>query len=404
MLQVQWGVLASAAGRLECCVVKIYDRAISQANNLKLRFLRTLGDCDIHVLFIRGKQLGTNADPTGAEAIAHGGVEEHADETAVAAKIFTEVVAEKIEKRKAQYAVIMRQIHENGFQGKMGSPEMQRLVTAEIEAQRVRALESHGSFISDPDMILEEAGRFDGFSSSDEEAPRVQSFHQSPSTPAFHQSPSTPASAAPLRRSGQSSSSSSSDSESGGGGSGDDGSDSSNAPSAPLPGMGTYTSCAHLQDTLHVQHHIHAIHKTEQRGEYECAVCLGKGVGGMVYACEQCQGWCAHLRCVLPQDKRQDTSMIFHEDAVSQLYALPDQAFAERAVLILDGCNGQVRAAVGTPDKPGVLSTIFFPKGIDIIKGSAQCSPSQNPLDCMRSFMNVKRYMGIVAWLLFFCH
>jgi hypothetical protein len=61
-------------------------------------------------------------------------------------------------------------------------------------------------------------------------------------------------------------------------------------------------------------------------------------------------------------------------------------------MLIMDGCNGQVRAA------KDLLESIFSPKGIDIIKGSAQCSPSQNPLDCMRSFMHVKKSKPTWTW------
>ncbi len=62
-----------------------------------------------------------------------------------------------------------------------------------------------------------------------------------------------------------------------------------------------------------------------------------------------------------------------------------------------DTCT-QVRAAIGTPTRPGVLEKIFFPRGIDLLKGSAQCSPSQNPLDCMRSFMNIKRCKPNWTW------
>jgi hypothetical protein len=66
--------------------------------------------------------------------------------------------------------------------------------------------------------------------------------------------------------------------------------------------------------------------------------------------------------------------------------------FDLRAVLIMDGCNGQVRAA------KDLLQGIFWPKGIDILKGSAQCSPSQNPLDCMRSFMQIKKGKPTWTW------
>jgi hypothetical protein len=92
-----------------------------------------------------------------------------------------------------------------------------------------------------------------------------------------------------------------------------------------------------------------------------------------------------------------------HPTAVTSMFTLPanrdsDIAFGQRATLSIDGCNGQVKAAVGTRDRPGVIEKIFFPAGIDVIKGSAQCSPSQNPLDCMRSFMNVKRSKPTWSW------
>ena len=79
------------------------------------------------------------------------------------------------------------------------------------------------------------------------------------------------------------------------------------------------------------------------------------------------------------------------------MFTLPAQqkssdSYGLRAALIMDGCNGQVRAA------KDLLENIFFPKGIDIIKGSAQCSPSQNPLDCMRSFMHVKKLKPTWTW------
>jgi hypothetical protein len=64
--------------------------------------------------------------------------------------------------------------------------------------------------------------------------------------------------------------------------------------------------------------------------------------------------------------------------------------YVERATLSLDGATGQTKALVGTPEKPGIMVTWMVPQGIDVIKGSAQCSPSQNALDCMRSFMFMK--------------
>jgi hypothetical protein len=89
--------------------------------------------------------------------------------------------------------------------------------------------------------------------------------------------------------------------------------------------------------------------------------------------------------------------MLLRSAVVKTMHTLPanqslSDAFGLRAVLIMDGCNGQVRAA------KDLLESIFYPKGIDIIKGSAQCSPSQNPLDCMRSFMLVKKSKPTWTW------
>ena len=58
--------------------------------------------------------------------------------------------------------------------------------------------------------------------------------------------------------------------------------------------------------------------------------------------------------------------------------------------MAVDGACGQTKALVGTVEEPGVILVSFLRKLIDVIKGSAQCSPSQNPLDCMRSFLMAK--------------
>ena len=168
-------------------------------------------------------------------------------------------------------------------------------------------------------------------------------------------------------------------------------------------GMGTSSACAHLPCELNVQQHIHTIYKTELNVPYVCDVCGGHGPGGLVYSCSEvgCGSWCSHLRCVIPpptrDDKGFDTGMLLRPAVVATMYTLPanqslSDAFGLRAVLIMDGCNGQVRAA------KDLLESIFYPKGIDIIKGSAQCSPSQNPLDCMRSFMLVKKSKPTWTW------
>ncbi len=308
---VQWGILASAAPRLEACVVKVYDRAISVADNMKLVWIKKVGDCDIHVLYIRGKQLATGADPTAAEEIAHGGVDcEYANETAVAEKIFTEVVAPKIEKRIAEYAVAMQMIRDKGFKAKVSSPELQQKVTAHLEA--MRATRAMNPFVPAPESTA--GGQSASAYSSDSE----QEMADLEST--------------------SSDSSSSGKSESG--------SDSSDGDELPQPGMGTEESCAHLPGDLCVPQHQHMIFKKEVSGAYVCGVCGGDGGGGMVYACRhvRCMGWCAHLRCVLPPDLEADTSMLLSRTAVTQMGTSFQTCnpFDLRAVLCMDGCNGQV--------------------------------------------------------------
>ncbi len=422
---VQWGFLASASGRLECVVVKVYDRSISVEDNLDLVHIKKVGDTDIHVLFIRGKQLAPGADAPAVDgndpdAIAH--FADHATECDVAEKVFGEVVVPKIEKRKAEYAVVMKRIKEQGFGAKVGSPEYQQHVTEQMELMRQQALDMHGPFVArrhlqEMELPHDDPNYYEGFSSSssDDDAPAAAGARMG-----------TPASFVRGRSGGGGSSSSSSSDES----SSDSSSSSSSSSSddvrtrsggkrpklsTPLPkrsrfqppGMGTASSCAHLPESLDVPQHIHKIYKQEQAGEYACGVCGGKGAGGLVYACDcdECAGWCSHLRCVLPQQKKDkaDTRMLLNQATVTSMFTLPAQAnisecFGQRAVLCMDGCNGQVRAAVGTADRPGVLEKLFFPAGIDIIKGSAQCSPSQNPLDCMRSFMNIKRSKPTWTW------
>jgi hypothetical protein len=119
----------------------------------------------------------------------------------------------------------------------------------------------------------------------------------------------------------------------------------------------------------------------------------------MVYGCleAECAGWCSHLRCVLSSKDQKGLKSVRMPSAATSMYDLParrscSEEFDLRAVLMMDGCNGQVRAA------KDLLEKIFYPAGIDIIKGSAQCSPSQNPLDCMRSFMQVKKSKPNWSW------
>ena len=86
-------------------------------DNLRLCWIKKTGDCDVYVLYIRGKQLAAGVIPDKAQECAHGGNTDHASERDVAEIVFRDVVAEKIEKRKAEYAVAMRRIREKGFGG-----------------------------------------------------------------------------------------------------------------------------------------------------------------------------------------------------------------------------------------------------------------------------------------------
>lgn len=412
-MQVQWGFLGSAANRLEACVCKIYDRSIDKKDNLRLCHIKKQGDCDIYCLYIRGKQLaaGVVVDPTSPEAIAHGCTDsDHSNEAAVAEIIFRDVIAEKIEKRKAEYAVVMRRIKESGFGAKVSSPEFQQQVTAQMEAMRKAADEKPFLFDKDADADFQMPQGFPS-SDSDGDAPRTPA-----STMLRAATFPTPASATKFDDSSDSkeSDSDSSDSEES-----DSASDDAHSLAPDLDdishnrrgsparklnsGMGSATSCAHLPSTLNVQQHVHTLHKmemSEERGEYVCGNCGGRGIGGMVYGCveAQCAGWCSHLRCVL-DPKKHDCRSLMDSSAVTAAFTLPrlpalqtSDMFDLRAVLIMDGCNGQVRAA------KDILEKIFWAKGIDILKGSAQCSPSQNPLDCMRSFMQIKKSKSSWTW------
>jgi hypothetical protein len=308
---VQWGILASAAPRVEACVVKIYDRSISVADNMKLVWIKKVGDCDIHVLYIRGKQLATGADPTSAEQIAHGGVDcNYANETVVAEKIFAEVVAPKIESRIAQYAVAMDTIRSSGFSAKLSSPELQRKVTAQLDL--MRANRAMNPFVP-----------VAGAAAASNETDYVPNMNDSD-----HSSD------------GSSSSGEDSDSDSSVFGEGED----FVVGNLSQPGRGTAECCAHLPEELNVQQHQHTIFKKEAPGAYVCRVCNGADGGGMVYACKNvaCGSWCAHLRCVLPVDKHVDTSMLLSRTALAQMNNPTANPYNLRAVLCMDGCNGQV--------------------------------------------------------------
>ena len=286
--------------------------------------------------------MAAGTDPSVAEQVAHGGFDsDHASEAEVADLIFTKVVAEKVEKWKAEYAVAMRRIKEFGFGAKLGSPEYQRLVSEEMDAMRESAVNSHGPFAQSHldqspldqnhleqshldqrhyeqllqicrentddsssgvdhahlDAFLPRDIVLEGFSSSDDDAVsnHTRSHKVTPASAMHHKKRSD----SDKSESSSSSSSSSESSESS-----SDSEDDSAVKRTSVPGMGTASACAHLPDELNVQHHVHTIFKAERREEYVCAVCGGRGVG-MIYECREleCAGWCSHLRCALPLTK-----------------------------------------------------------------------------------------------------
>ena len=108
----------------------------------------------------------------------------------------------------------------------------------------------------------------------------------------------------------------------------------------------------------------------------------------MAYVCNECSNWSAHPRCVLPDDAP-DLDHLLPKAELSIMAHL-DQKFDERAVLVVDGCIGQIRALVGKDSKLGSIQTVLHPLGIDILKGPAQLSPCSNALDCGRCFSTLK--------------
>jgi hypothetical protein len=106
-----------------------------------------------------------------------------------------------------------------------------------------------------------------------------------------------------------------------------------------------------------------------------------------------------HPSCVISAEagidlSSEDSAILAFIQQQARHFALTGLALAEaiekRSCMTVDGACGQTKAFVGTAEQPGVILKSFLQKAIDVIKGSAQCSPSQNPLDCMRSFLMAK--------------
>jgi hypothetical protein len=108
---------------------------------------------------------------------------------------------------------------------------------------------------------------------------------------------------------------------------------------------------------------------------------------GVAYTCSICE-WIAHPSCVLPDDAK-DVSHLLPRHEMSIMANL-DQKYDERAVLVVDGCIGQIRALVGKDANLGSIVSVFRPFNIDLLKGPAQLSPASNALDCTRCFSTLK--------------
>ena len=317
---VMWGILGSACGRCHLCVVKIYDRSIAAAESLRwYRLPESVGECDIVIMFIRGKQLGTGAVADEADEavnnMAHGGYNDgHADECQVARVVFGELVGPKVEEIMKKYFAMHDSLLSTGFQA--GNP-----ASADPAAPASAAPAASAALDSDP-VPLD--------SSSEEES---------------------------------------------------DDSDSELVSDA-------------LPSTLASLSHPHALSKVTLLAEYyRCKMCNVEGTG-IAYTCSQCTNCFFHPRCVIPDDSgidltTEDSAILAYVRQLAREAAIPG-AIERRAGILADGACGQTKALVGTEEEPGVIVTSFLQKNIDVVKGSAQCSPSQNPLDCMRSFLMAK--------------
>jgi len=135
--------------------------------------------------------------------------------------------------------------------------------------------------------------------------------------------------------------------------------------------------------------HPHPLTKCDQT-LFRCHHCGVEG-SGLAYQCKSCVDVLYfHPRCCI-DDKdvdltTEDSAILAYVRSMARSVGLADR----RAAVAMDGACGQTKAMVGTPSQPGVIIRCLLPKKIDVAKGSAQCSPSQNPLDCMRSFLMSK--------------
>jgi hypothetical protein len=342
------GFLASALGLLHISIVKIYDRAISKKHNLRLEYVNTIDACDIYCLYIRGKQKGAgaleDAEETESELgdIAHGGVPglgDHATECQVAELVFNNVLGPKIADLKAEYFVKKRHRETVGFTKKMDGVALETGKAAYLE-QKKEEYVLHESQLADQLEMADPARECDSDAASKQSNDDLSS-------------------------------------------------DSNESDADSICSSDDDTYKCNLPDLIDFRGHPHKLlleYDLQQTNLYTCAVCSGMGTG-IAYVCNACN-WIAHPSCVLPDDE-EDVDYLLPRYEMS-ITAHLDQQYDERAVLVVDGCIGQIRALVGKDDNLGSIVSILRPLGIDILKGPAQLSPCSNALDCTRCFSTLK--------------
>ena len=350
---VQWGLLAAACGRLHLFIMKIYDRAIHKQYNLKwVRLPQQVNGCDIIIMFIRGKQLGPGAAAADTEgvketgpkstkekaeaeerakkmfqSIDHGGLDRSHSSEKEVAELTMTLVAKKIAEVKLKYHADERKYKETGFE--TGSHH--EMFSTPAASQAVATEESDEIECEDLNV---------GDSSEDE-----------------------------------------SDEDEGS----NEGADGDVAEKSEEPA----DCCPHLDASCSTNLHRCVLMKQSSGAYYICSICDGQGRGPL-YSCDHCKFF-AHPSCCLPKDKATE-AVRSTTHVVRQLAAAAGHENVScRAALSLDGAVGQSSALEGTAQNPGIIEREFLPIGCDVLKGSAQCSLSENPLDLMRSFMGIKR-------------
>lgn len=376
---VQLGILAAADGRTHVCVCKIYDRSIAPEDNLRrFQIPDPVGCCDIHILFIRGKQLGTGAVSEVSENMSHGAfTADHADERAVAEVVFRDICVPKMLDVRDEFFKKLNHVKEKGFE------VHERFNQPPYEMAREGAAAGDTAHTDPVTPVASSNPTYDAIFGDD-----IQN-QLSSRLPEF-MSPTSVTSAQSLKV----------DEENGvdiGSGDSDSTSSSSSDSDDDKPSQRDDGGCDHLPEKW--THRSHRCELTKHGNRFcsgqrrSCGVCLVEGLQGCVYSCDACD-WHAHPRCVLPPDdhdlRNQPSANLLYNIQQFERSSHNDLQYAQRVTLSVDGATGQTKALVGTPEKPGIMLTYMVPLGIDVIKSSAQCSPSQNALDCMRSFMFLK--------------